>query len=360
MRRSKLKRVISNFNCSPIAPNAVNNFVFLARQGFYDNTTFHRVLDGFMAQGGDPLGDGSGGPGYEFADEIYPGLVFDQSGLLAMADREPNTNGSQFFITFGPAEWLNGAYTIFGQVISGEDVLSKITRRDPTKNPTFPGDKVNTVQIEESDKSILPTPTALPPTATPTQTPTPFAPSSMKNNNRPLATIEPAKRVNYFNTPPDMVIDTAKQYSATITTTQGKLVVDLYASAAPAAVNNFVVLADLGFYDGTSISLVRPNNSIIFGAPDNNPLNDAGYKFAAEIGAKVKADIGAMTYIPFQQLPDGTILSSSSQILIALLKPPADVQAQLSFFGQIVEGVDVLSKLTTSDKIESVVISVKG
>ncbi|MCB0145267.1 MAG: peptidylprolyl isomerase, partial [Caldilineaceae bacterium] len=85
------------------APKTVNNFVFLAREGFYNDTTFHRVLDGFMAQGGDPTGTGGGGPGYEFENESFPGLEFDRAGLLAMANRGPNTNGSQFFLTFGPA-----------------------------------------------------------------------------------------------------------------------------------------------------------------------------------------------------------------------------------------------------------------
>ncbi|MCS7039854.1 MAG: peptidylprolyl isomerase, partial [Caldilineales bacterium] len=107
------------------APRTVNNFVFLAREGFYDNTTFHRVIDGFMAQGGDPTGTGSGGPGYTFPDEIVPDLVFDRRGLLAMANAGPNTNGSQFFITFGPTPWLNGAHTIFGEVIQGDEVLDK-------------------------------------------------------------------------------------------------------------------------------------------------------------------------------------------------------------------------------------------
>ncbi len=91
------------------APMTVNNFVFLARAGFYNNTTFHRVIDAFMAQAGDPTATGAGGPGYDFEDEFFPGLGFDRPGLLAMANRGPATNGSQFFITLAPTEWLNGA-----------------------------------------------------------------------------------------------------------------------------------------------------------------------------------------------------------------------------------------------------------
>ena len=108
------------------APQTVNNFVFLANQGFYDGTTFHRVLEDFMAQGGDPTGTGTGDPGYAFADEITPGLSFDRRGLLAMANSGPNTNGSQFFITFAPATHLDGSYSLFGELVEGDDVLSGI------------------------------------------------------------------------------------------------------------------------------------------------------------------------------------------------------------------------------------------
>jgi peptidylprolyl isomerase len=132
------------------APRTVNSFVFLAREGFFNGLTFHRVLDGFMAQGGDPAGTGSGGPGYQF---IYEGndLKFDKTGVVAMANSGPKTatNGSQFFITFGPADFLNDGYTIFGQVISGMDVVNGITRRDPEKKPTFTGDVMESITITE-------------------------------------------------------------------------------------------------------------------------------------------------------------------------------------------------------------------
>jgi len=130
------------------APVTVNNFVFLARNGFYDGVTFHRVIDGFMAQGGDPTGTGAGGPGY-FIDNEDNGLLFDKAGVVAMANSGRNRNGSQFFITFGPQPNLNGGYTIFGQVTSGMDVVNGLTRRDPTQNPTFPGDKIQSVTITE-------------------------------------------------------------------------------------------------------------------------------------------------------------------------------------------------------------------
>ncbi len=130
------------------APITVNSFVFLAREGFYDGTTFHRVLEGFMAQGGDPTGTGMGGPGYQFVNEDSD-LTFDKAGVVAMANSGRDTNGSQFFITFGPQDFLNGGYTIFGQVIEGMDVVNSITLRDPDQAPTFEGDKIKTIVISE-------------------------------------------------------------------------------------------------------------------------------------------------------------------------------------------------------------------
>jgi len=130
------------------APLTVNSFVFLARQQFFDGTTFHRVLEGFMAQGGDPTGTGGGGPGYKFANEDSD-LKFDKPGVVAMANAGRDTNGSQFFITFAPTDQLNGGYTIFGQVISGMDVVNGITRRNPDQNPSFTGDTMESITITE-------------------------------------------------------------------------------------------------------------------------------------------------------------------------------------------------------------------
>ena len=130
-------------------PITVNNFVFLSREGYYDGVIFHRVIDNFMVQGGDPTGTGRGGPGYKFGDEFHPSLKHDKQGMLSMANAGPGTNGSQFFITHGPTPHLNGKHTVFGQVVEGLDVLMSIPARDPG-NANAPAVKIISVKIEES------------------------------------------------------------------------------------------------------------------------------------------------------------------------------------------------------------------
>jgi cyclophilin family peptidyl-prolyl cis-trans isomerase len=131
------------------APVTVNNFVFLARDGYYDGTTFHRVIKGFMVQGGDPTGSGRGGPGYQFRDEADAlALKHDREGILSMANAGPNTNGSQFFITYRPTPHLDGKHAVFGRIVEGMDVLNKIRERDPMSDRQ-PGDELQKVTITE-------------------------------------------------------------------------------------------------------------------------------------------------------------------------------------------------------------------
>jgi peptidyl-prolyl cis-trans isomerase B (cyclophilin B) len=121
------------------APKTVNNFVFLAREGFYDGISFHRVINNFMIQGGDPTGTGSGGPGYKFEDELQGNPLKHETGVISMANAGPNTNGSQFFITHAPQPHLNGKHTVFGKVVVGQDVVDSIQE----------GDKMEQVKISE-------------------------------------------------------------------------------------------------------------------------------------------------------------------------------------------------------------------
>jgi len=133
-----------------LAPQTVNSFVFLAREGFYNGVTWHRVLPNFMAQGGDPTGTGTGGPGYHVPDEFTDKVKFDKPGLVAMANTgQPNSGGSQFFVTTAAADYLDGKYTIFGEVEQGQDVVNAILLRDPQQNPTTPGEQIVKIVISE-------------------------------------------------------------------------------------------------------------------------------------------------------------------------------------------------------------------
>ncbi len=150
--RAKFKTSIGDFTidlCPAEAPNTVNNFVFLARDGFYDGIIFHRVIHNFMAQGGDPTGTGRGGPGYTFDDEFHPDLRHDQPGILSMANAGPNTNGSQFFITHVPTPHLDDKHSVFGRVQEGMDVVMQIPERDPS-NLKAPAVTIETIEIIEA------------------------------------------------------------------------------------------------------------------------------------------------------------------------------------------------------------------
>lgn len=122
------------------APKTVNNFVFLAKEGFYENVSFHRVIKNFLIQGGDPTGTGRGGPGYRFEDEVKENPLKHETGVISMANAGPDTNGSQFFITYSPQPHLNGRHTVFGKVVSGQDVVDAIQQ----------GDKIIHIEIRES------------------------------------------------------------------------------------------------------------------------------------------------------------------------------------------------------------------
>ena len=320
------------------APITVNNFVFLAEQGFYDGTTFHRVLPGFMAQGGDPTGTGGGGPGYRFEDEIIHGVTFNQEGLLAMANSGPGTNGSQFFITYGATLHLNGLHTIFGKVIEGMDVVNALTPRDPAAAPDFPGDRLIRVEIEVVEHSQLPTPTSITDAVIP-----------VPEDGRPLAEIPPAEREGLFNGMPEMVIDMDKEYTATIETSKGAIRVELEPLSAPVSVNNFIVLANLGYWDGFPISNAQPDSYFVTGSPGGQPNSDIGYTLPSENGSPATA--GALGY----WFRSDVLASSGSQIFIALDELPG-MEEFFTIFGYVTDGFEVAEALTLEDQIVRITI----
>ena len=320
------------------APLTVNNFIFLAKNKFYDNTTFHRVIAGEFAQGGDPSASGRGGPGYEFGDEFNPDLRFEEPGLLAMANAGPDTNGSQFFITVAPEPQLTGRHTIFGKVISGLEVAKALTARDPQQNPAGPGDGLITVEISEVATSQLPPPTATPAPLRPTPAP-----------GRPLSKLDPAARTNLFNTAPAMVISTSQSYSATIKTTQGDIVVALYPAEAPQAVNNFVVLADLGYWDNFPVDFTNPGQFFLTGSPAGQPSSDIGYVLPDEIKRPNAAGAVGFWYRADRFGPSG------SEFYVLLIAAPA-LDQHFTVFGQVTDGLTIAGLLTTTDRILSVTI----
>lgn len=321
-------------------PVTVNNFIFLANAGFYDNTTFHRVLPDFMAQGGDPEGTGAGGPGYRFQDEIIPGLNFDEAGYLAMANSGPGTNGSQFFITFGPTEYLNGRHTIFGKVVEGMQVALSLTLRDPAASPDFEGDKLRRVLIEEIATSLLPTPA---PTAVPVV--------PVLKNGRPLASLEIAARENLYTGKPAMVIDLEKEYTAKVSTTQGEFIIRLDAVSAPESVNNFVILTQLGYYDAFPINLVNEDELVLIGSPGSTATSDIGYTLPSELGlANKRAAVGYW----FRQ----DLLSSSASQFYILMADQSLMNDVFTVFGEVIEGMDVVELLSVDDLVQNIFIEV--
>ena len=314
------------------APTTVNNFVFLAREGFYDGLTFHRVMPDFMAQGGAPSGTGSGGPGYTFEDEFDPTLSHDRVGTLSMANSGPNSNGSQFFITFAPTTWLDDRHTVFGRVIDGLDALQSVRPRDP-ETATAPGDVIEMIRILESETSFESTLSA------PGETPVPDAAEA---------------RNAFYARPPEMQIDPEATYEATIVTPKGEIVVTLDAAAAPVTVNNFVTLAEEGFYDGLTFHRVEPTFVIQGGDPTGTGQGGPGYVLPAEIGLEHVEGAIAMARLPDRGNPRR--MSSGSQFYITLQATP-QLDGAYTVFGQVTEGMDVVNAIEVGDVIEEISIA---
>ncbi|MBN2555065.1 MAG: peptidylprolyl isomerase [Anaerolineales bacterium] len=314
------------------APVTVNNFIFLAESGFYDDSTFHRVIPGFMAQGGDPTGTGAGGPGYVFDDEISFNLIFDGPGYLAMANAGPGTNGSQFFITYAPTLYLNAQHTIFGRVVEGMDVVDSLTPRDPEASPDFEGSILYTVTIEEIEESLIPVPEAV------------DLLRPELEDGRPLGGLEIAAREGLFTAPPEMVIDVEGEYTATIQTTQGDIILRLDAAAAPETVNNVYVLANLGYWDAFPIVYIEPNVFVLTGSPGNAVSSDIGYVIPVE--TELSNTAGAVG-LWFRQ---DAMASSGSQFYI-LTQDLTNLDEFFSVFGYVEEGMDVVGALTMEDSI---------
>ncbi len=329
------------------APVAVNNFVVLAELGFYDAMPLYPVGPPAAVLTGDPSGDGQGGPGYEVAAEIGVPNLAGTMGYLRLPDQinpERLSNGSQIYITQEAVPDIDGVYAAFGQVIEGMEVLSQIEM----------GDVIDTVAISEGTERVAPTP------APPTPTPTPFAPTSA--DDRPLAALDPAKRVNYFNMPPAMELEQGVDYVARIKTDVGDIVVDLFEEQTPVTVNSFVTLANLGFYDNTMFHRVLDGFMAQGGDPSGTGSGGPGYVFEDEIVPELVFDKAGL--LAMANAGPGT---NGSQFFITF--DAADwLNGQHTIFGQVLEGEDLLSKIQRRDPtdpsapatmIESITIETK-
>jgi len=322
-------------------PESLNNFVTLAQNGFYDGLTFHRVEPGFVIQGGDPAGDGSGGPGYTIPAEIKHE---HSRGALAWArtgdqiNPERRSSGSQFYITLDETPFLNGAYTSFGYVIQGMDVADQIAV----------GDVITRVEISEAAVSQVPTPT-----------PTPLPKAPKAEEGRPLAKLPIAQREKVYNTPPAMTIDPQKSYEAVIKTAKGDIVVELDAKTAPVSVNNFVLLANLGFYDGLPVAHVEPDSHVVFGSPASRPDSDVGYALELEPSANASQVVtGTVSFYPIQDQASGAMKASGSQFFISLMEV-AELGTPLNIFGIVTSGMEVLTRLEIGDAVMSITVTEK-
>ena len=329
------------------APKTVNSFVFLAREGFYDDTTFHRVIPGFVVQGGDPTGIGTGGPGYRFEDEFHPDLTHDSAGVLSMANAGSNTNGSQFFITLAPIPTLDGKHAVFGKVVEGMDVVAAITPRPNPQEAAEPGDTLKTVRIEEASASQLPTPTPVV-LIEPGEVPMPE---------------EPAERHEMYSMgQPAQVIDPETSYEATIETEHGDIVVELYDDKAPNTVNNFVFLAREGYYDNITFHRVIEDFMAQTGDPTGTGRGGPGYMFGNEIHPELRHDGPGVL-----SMANAGPNTNGSQFFITFAATPW-LDGQHTVFGRVTEGLDVLDEISLrdpqtatepGDTIETIVIEEK-
>ncbi|HEY44883.1 MAG TPA: hypothetical protein G4O11_12960, partial [Anaerolineae bacterium] len=234
---------------------------------------------------------------------------------------------------------LSGRHTIFGKVVEGMDIVLSLTLRDPQENPEYEGDLLHTVEIEEIPESLLPPPT-----------PTPIPVVPQLEEGRPLASLDIAEREGLFTGKPEMVIDPTKSYTATIETTKGNIEVQLRPQFAPESVNNFFVLAELGYWDGFPIVYTEPGVLVLTGSPAGRADSDVGYSLPLEIG--MPNSEGAVGFL----FRSDVNASSGSQFYI-LIQESLELDGSFTVFGYVIDGLDVVKELTIEDRIERISVA---
>ena len=312
------------------APNAVNNFVVLSEMGYYDGMPAFPAGPPMAVLTGDAAGDGNGSPGYDFAAEIGIPNPAGTIGYLRLPDQvnpERLSNGSQIYITLEAVPEIDGVYSAFGLILDGLDVAEAITQTDV----------INQVVISEAEERKAPTP---PP---PTPTPTPFAPTSDASGDRPLAALDPAERNDMFNSAPEMTLEDGVDYTARIVTDKGDIVVDLYEDQTPITVNNFVTLANLGYYDNTMFHRVIEGFMAQAGDPTGTGTGGPGYTFQDEIVPDLVFDSAGIL-----AMANAGPSTNGSQFFITY--DATDwLNGQHTIFGKVLEGEDVLAEINLRD-----------
>jgi peptidyl-prolyl cis-trans isomerase B (cyclophilin B) len=319
-----------------------------------------------MAQGGDPTGTGTGGPGYDFGDE--PGglaLTFTRPGLLAMANSGPDTNGSQFFITFVPTTHLNGKHAIFGEIVEGQKVLTDLSAYGAEAGgaASEQPDRIRTIDISEGPGLAPAPPDVLNLTyqslltgATGGGEPPAAVVACEPPAGKPLSEVATSARNQYYQAAPAMEIDTNKAYVATIKTARGDIVVGLDAKNAPQTVNNFVFLARQGFYDCLPFHRVESGEEfrlIQGGDPLGNGTGGPGYTVPAEI--KLLHTEGAIAMARQSDQVNPERASSGSQFYIGI-NPLTNLDGAYTVFGYVSGGLDVARSIAAGDLMQSVTI----
>ncbi len=312
------------------APIAANNFIVLSSLGYYDGITMTADSPPPVILAGDPLGTGEGGPGYEVPAELGLPNLQGAVGYLRLPDQyNPDrlSSGSQFYMILEALPDLDGYYAVFGQIVEGLEVAQQVVT----------GDVIRQVTISEASQRRSPTP---PP---PTPTPEPVAPVLDPTGARPLAALPPEQRANLFNTPPAMQLEAGKDYLARITTEKGDILVDLFEDQAPNTVNNFVVLADLGFYDNTTFHRVIQDFMAQGGDPTGTGSGGPGYRFADEFTPELRHDSAGIL-----SMAHAGPNTNGSQFFITFDATPW-LDDMHTVFGKVIEGMDVLKSISLRD-----------
>lgn len=304
-----------------VAPMHVTSTIYLTELGFYDDIKFHRVIPGFMAQGGCPQGRGTGGPGYQYPSEFSPSVKHSKGGLLSMANRGPGTDGSQFFLTFKATPWLDGKHTIFGEIDQGMDTLKKLEAKG-----TRGGATTEPLSIV---KATITTGRA--------------TPATLENFKKLLAERKvDTKKANWktsLEAPPRFGYDGKSEWSWKMKTNKGEMTIKLLSETAPQHVTSTVYLTLLGFYDDLTFHRVIPGFMAQGGCPTGTGRSGPGYQYAGEFDPKVKHDRPGL--LSMANAGPGT---DGSQFFLTFVKTPW-LDGKHTIFGEVVEGKGVLKLL---------------